>query len=809
MQEESIDKNIATEDSSNAVSIKDILSIGLHRWRWIAASVTVCLALAVVYLLFATPIYTRTASLLIKEEGSGSSVNGAVDAFSDLGLFSTNTNINNELSALKSPDIMEDVIKRLDLDMNYRGEGLFRKPILYGATLPAKVVFPDANDKQAASFVLHFDDKGNYTVSDFVADGEEYTVESDVHTFGDSITTPLGRMVVSRADGFKDKVPFELYVSKSPLKSAVASYTGRLKVALLDDKGTVIDLTVNDPSVQRAEDILNTLIGVYNENWIRDKNQIAVSTSNFINDRLGVIESELGNVDQDISSYKSTHLIPDLAAASSMYMEQNSNIASQILELNNQLQFSRYMRSYLSADGNRNQVLPSNTGINDASLSAQIMEYNKLLLRRNGLAENSSETNPIVVEFDQQLAAQRRAIISSIDNQIIALNTSIKNLQHSENQTTAQIAANPTQAKYLLSVERQQKVKETLYLFLLQKREENELSQAFTAYNTRVITRPTGSSAPTAPVKRNILLIAFMLGVLIPFGIIYVKEIGNTKIRGRKDLENLKVPYLGEIPMSVNGGKSLLKKAKKSGDNRTDIVVREGSRDIANEAFRVLRTNLGFLCQDSKKCNNIMVTSFNPGSGKTFVSINLGISLAIKGKRVLVIDGDLRHGSTSSFVGSPSKGVCDYLSGRTNDVNSLIMTKDDLCGLKIMPVGTIPPNPTELLENGRLATLLDQLAPEFDYIFIDCPPFAMMADAKIVDGYCDRTLFIVRAGLLERSMVAELDRMYSEHKLKNMSIILNATVDDGSRYGYGYSYGYGYGKGYGYGSKGYYYGNKD
>ena len=204
-----------------------------------------------------------------------------------------------------------------------------------------------------------------------------------------------------------------------------------------------------------------------------------------------------------------------------------------------------------------------------------------------------------------------------------------------------------------------------------------------------------------------------------------------------------------------------------------------------------------------------MVTSFNPGSGKTFVSINLGVSLAIKGKRVLVIDGDLRHGSTSSFVGSTSKGISDYLSGRTNDVNSLITTKEDLCGLKIMPVGTIPPTPTELLENGRLASLLEVLSQEFDYIFIDCPPFAMMADAKIVDGYCDRTLFIVRAGLLERSMVGEIDRMYSEHKFKNMSVILNATVDDGSRYGYGYSYGYGYGKGYGYGSKGYYYGNKD
>ncbi len=264
MQEESIDKTTAADDTSNAVSIKDILSIGLHHWRWIAASVAVCLALAVIYLLFATPVYTRTASLLIKEEGSGSSVNGAVDAFSDLGLFSTNTNINNELSALKSPDIMEDVIKRLDIDMNYRGEGFFRKPILYGMTLPAKVVFPDSNDKQSASFVLRFNEDGGYTVSDFKADNEEYTVDPDVHAFGDSVPTPLGRMVVTRGDGFKDKEAFDLYVSKSPLKAAVTSYTAKLKVALLDDKGTVIDLTVNDPSVPRAaEKIFSTLLSAY------------------------------------------------------------------------------------------------------------------------------------------------------------------------------------------------------------------------------------------------------------------------------------------------------------------------------------------------------------------------------------------------------------------------------------------------------------------------------------------------------------------------------------------------------------------
>ncbi len=554
----------------------------------------------------------------------------------------------------------------------------------------------------------------------------------------------------------------------------------------------MVKLTFADQSTQRADEVLNTLIGVYNENWIRDKNQIAVSTSNFINDRLGVIEGELGNVDSYISSYKSANLVPDVGAAAAMYMNQSQQTQAQILEVNNQLSMARYIRSYLTADGTGNQLLPANTGLQSSNIQSLIGEYNEKLLQRNALVAKSSEKNPLVVQLDEQLNAQRQAVVHTIDNEIIALNTQLKSLRGSEAQTMSRLASNPTQAKNLLSTERQQKVKESLYLFLLQKREENELSQAFTAYNTRIVNKPGASGVPPTPNRRNILAMAFLIGLAIPFGVTYVKETNNTKVRGRKDVEHLAVPFLGEI---------LNTKDKNKADKQTGgtVVVKEGKRDIINEAFRVLRTNVEFMCASTPGAKVIAFTSFNPGSGKSFISVNLGMSIALKRKKVLVIDGDMRHGSTSAYIGSPSIGLSNYLSGSENDLSKVIV-KDAVCDtLFYLPVGSIPPNPTELLESTRLADLINMAKEQFDYIIIDCPPIEVVADAQIIDRYADRTFFIIRAGLLERSILPDLDRLYEEKKYRNMAFILNGTRNDQGRYGYSHSYRYGYGYGYGYG----------
>ena len=792
-------KNIKPGQQDDFLRIQDLLYLCLARWKWFVLSLVVTIGAATVYLLRTPAVYTRTASVLIKEDSKGKSVSSDLESFSEFGLFQSSTNVNNELITFQSPALMTEVVKRLRLDMNYFVPGKFHRQVAYGLTLPVDVTINDLPENESAGFTLEVQPDGTLFLSDFIRNGTDLDEKDIKGSLFDSIPTPLGKIIIHTTPNYVKGKAYTLYVGKSNLYNAVNSCSSNLSVSLNNEKASVIDLSFKDNSTQRAEDVLSMLISVYNENWVKDKNQIAVSTSMFINERLGVIEQELGNVDEDISSYKSEHLLPDVQAASSMYMAQSSATNAQILALNNQLYMTRYIRNYLANDANRTQLLPANSGIESANIESQIAEYNKQLLQRNSLVANSSAENPLVMDMDQALASMRGAIIRSIDNQIVTLNSQIKSLRQTEQQTTSRIAANPTQAKYLLSVERQQKVKEALYLFLLQKREENELSQAFTAYNTRIVTPPHGSMLPTSPVRKNIFMVAFALGLLIPVVIIFMRENMNTRVRGRKDLESVTVPFIGEIPLFTRKKKGIF--GKKPQDVKT-VVVKEGSRDIINEAFRVLRTNLEFMTGKDKTSNVIIVTSFNPSSGKSFLTMNIAVSFAIKGKKVLVIDGDLRHGSASSYIDSPAKGLSDYLGGRIDNLNEIIVSDPKQKSMDILPVGTIPPNPTELLFDERLKQTIDTVREQYDYVLIDCPPVELVADTQIIEKLADRTIFVVRAGLLERSMLSELEKIYDEKKYKNMSLILNGTEGSGGRYGYCYGYRYGYGSGYHYGSDG-------
>ncbi len=775
-------------NAGSAVPLTDILYRTLHHWPWVLLSLVVCVGAAVVYLLCTPKVYTTTASIMIKDEAAGKSA-GAED-FGDFGLFQNKTNIQNEITTLKSADLMEEVVRRLDLDMNYYIPGRFHDVVAYGSNLPVRVEMPGFAENGSALFRVEVDGAGKVSVSD-VKSGDLKSEERVQGAMNDTLMTVVGPMVVVAAEGYKPGEAVELNVVKAPVSATAGGYESRMVIAMSGDKSSVINLTVTDQSTQRAQALLSTLIGVYNEYWIRDKNQIAVSTSNFINERLGVIESELGNVDSDISSYKSQHLIPDVSAASSMYMSQNQQISQQIMDLRNQLKQTLYIKSYLGAASDNEKMLPMNSGVANVDIQSQITDYNNLVLQRNSLLAKSSDKNPLVVQLNEQMDQMRHAILASVDNSINALNMQISSLQGSQASTTSKIASNPSQAKYLLSVERQQKVKESLYLFLLQKREENELSQAFTAYNTRVVNKPA-SFGPTAPNTRNILMMSFLLGLAIPFGVVYLMESNNTKVRGRKDVEHLAVPFLGELPQDGH------EKKKEAGEANT-IVVKGGKRDIINEAFRVLRTNVEFMCNSSEGNKVIAMTSFNPGSGKSFVSMNLGMAIALKGKKVLIVDGDMRHGSTSAYMGSPARGLADYLGGAVSEVDTLIVKTPECQNMQVLPIGSIPPNPTELLESPRFGELIGELKSRFDYVIIDCPPIEVVADAQIIDKFADRTFFVIRAGLFDRSMLPELDRLYEEKKYRNMSFILNGSRNDQGRYGYSHTYRYGYGYGYGYG----------
>lgn len=789
--------NTKTGQTNDFIRIQDLFFLCLSNWYWFVVSLVITLGIALGYLLMTPPVYTRTASIVIKEESKGQSLSSEIgSSFDDLGLFQPNTNVNNELLSLQSPALMMDVVKRLRLNVDYLADGRYYRRVLYGQDLPVTVSFAGLQDNESAAFILNPLGTGRFELSDFSRNDKSLDEGSTVKAkLNDTIATPVGKIIVEPTAYYNNSFNYPVYVSRSSLNGATEAYASNLAVMLSDEKASVINLSYKDVCIPRAEDVLNTLISVYNENWVKDKNQIAVSTSMFINERLGMIEGELGNVDQDISSYKSQHLLPDVQAASSMYMSQSSEASSHILTLSTQLSIARYIRNYLTNASKGNQLLPGNSGLESSSLENQISEYNTMQLQRNNLVANSSEQNPLVINLDQSLKATRRAIISSIDNLVVTLNTQLRDLRQSEQQTTAHIAANPTQAKYLLSVERQQKVKEALYLFLLQKREENELSQAFTAYNTRVITPPTGKMTPTTPVKRNILLIAFFLGLLIPIVILFIMENMNNSVRSRKDLEGMTIPFIGEIPMLYRKKRHLI--AGKQKERLPTVVVKEKSRNIINEAFRVVRTNLEFMTGKDNNAKIIMLTSVDEGSGKTFISINLATSFAIKGKKVLVVDLDLRKASLSSYIVSPKIGISNYLVGQVDNVNDIIIESPFHANMDIIPVGMIPPNPTELLFEERLKQLLKDLHKEYDYIFIDCPPVEIVADATIINKLCDMTLFIIRAELLDRRMLPEIEKFYTERQFRNMCVILNGTMDGYGRYGY-HKYGYRYGYNYGY-----------
>ena len=779
------------------IRIQDLWSMFVPKWYWFAISLFITLTIAVLYLLSTPPIYTRTAAILVKDNSKSSSSTSAMNDFSDLGIFKSNTNINNELLTLKSPTLMTEVVNRLGLNETFTIRKGLKNVDLYKVS-PVTITFCDKTEVPL-SFTIKFSSKEAFAISELEISGEDIG-ETLSAQMGDSIQTSAGIMIVSPTQEFTDAfIGTSIRYVRGSVRAAVDTYSNALVAELGNEDATIINLSINDTSIRKAEDILNTLIEVYNENWIRDKNQIAVSTSQFISDRLGVIESELGHVDENISSYKSEHLLPDVQAASSLYMAQSAENNKELSTLNNQLSTAQYIRRELNTK-QLDQTLPANSGIVSANIETQISEYNNLVLDRNRLIANSSEKNPLVKNMASSLQSMQRTIIQSVDNLIVSLNTQIRSLRRQEEATTNRLASNPNQAKYLLSVERQQKVKEELYLYLLQKREENELSQAFTAYNTRLITAPRGSMFPTAPRKMNILLVAFAVGLLVPAVGIFMKENMNTKVRGRKDLENLSIPFIGEIPQYSGTKKKWWEfKHRKRQDMKT-IVVNEGNRNIINEAFRVLRSNMDFMASKDNNQHVFVLTSFNPGSGKSFLAINIAISFAIKKKKILIIDGDLRHRTVSSYVDSPNKGLSDYLNNQIEDWKEIIVSYKGYTNLHILPIGTIPPNPTELLEDSKLSMLIEALRPEYDYIFIDCPPVDIVADAQIIEKWADRTIFVVRSGLLDRSMLSELENMYTGKRFKNLSMILNGTESTGGRYGYRYGYHYGYAS---------YYGSKD
>lgn len=774
--------------NDNFIQIQDLWKVILRRWRWFAFSIIISLGIAILYIAQTTPVYLRSTSLLIKDDGKN--IGGDNNTLYNLDVFKTNTNINNEMLTLRSAALMKEVVKKLSLDISYSTRNGIQHKILYRKT-PIKVIFAAKDDNRSISFNVElFGD--SIRISDFRDQGEKLSESTIKGKLSQSIKTPIGSINIRSTDFYSNYAEgTNISVNKKPSDVVSSHYSSLLKVDLGNEEATIVDLSITDESVNRAEDILNTLIESYNENWIEDKNQIAVSTSEFINKRLAVIENELGNVDDNISTFKSKNLLPDIQATTSMYLAQSNDNNTKILALNNQLSVAQFIKSHIS-EHPKHQLIPANLGLESFNTESLIGEYNGIVLKRNNLLNNSSEKNPLLKDLDESLNTLRQSILSSVDNLIGSFKLQINNIRKSENQTNQQIASNPNQAKYLLSVERQQKVKESLYLYLLQKREENQLSQAFTAYNSRIINPPSGNMIPVSPQKSKIVLLALIIGFIIPLLIILLLNSLDISVRGKKDLKFLSIPFIGEIPLFANNDgytfirrHCIFKKNKKQKD-KLQIVVEERNRNSINEAFRVIRTNLDFISGNSDKAKIIMFSSFNSNCGKTFISANLGISLTLAKKKVVIIDLDMRKADLSRNTMGVDYGVSDYLGGFIDDPEKIIVGNMGHSQTDIIPVGTIPPNPTELLLSERLSSLLQYLRTKYDYILIDCPPIDIVADSSIIEKQADLTIFVIRTGSLDRRMLPELEDIYQSKRFGNMVMILNGTAISRSKYGYYY-----------------------
>lgn len=771
-----------TNNSSNkndqGLNIVDLFMYLASQWKWFLLSILICGGIAWYNYARAPLVYFRSATVIIKDPSNKASTSG-LDRFDN---FINKVNVANEILQFRSKKLMREVVQRVHADVSYQIKDGLRNNELYNES-PVLVSLPDALPEQSFSFTMTLKDAKTVTLSDF--SGIEAKPSYEV-ALNDTVAIIEGMNVVVTATNYlRDSwLNTPIRVQKLPVESMVNYYKNALGIQQEEEEASILTLALKDSSPARAEDVLNTLITVYNEEAIKEKNQVAVNTANFINERLIIIERELGNVESNLESFKQRNQIVDIASSAGMYMTESQKYNADAMELETQLRLANFIKDYLTDPSKETDLIPSNTGISDMNIENQISLYNAAKLKRDHLIDDSSVNNPVVQELNNSLRAMKQSIIRAVDNMIVSLNVKRNDAQNREMRAQDRVTAIPTKERQMLSIERQQKIKEALYLFLLNKREENTLSQAMADNNARVIDGAEGSNAPISPNRNRILLLGLLVGIALPGAVCLAILFMDTRVHGRKDIEGVtSVPYLGEIPLD--------KEAMK--DHRRKVMaVKEQGDDIVSEAFRILRTNMAFLSKKDKPAQVITFTSFNIGAGKTFIARNLSMSLACMKKRVVMVDLDIRKGTLSRHFGHYHVGVTNYLSDNTVKVDDIIQHQE---GFDLIPAGILAPNPAELLMDNRLDELMNELRTRYDYIIADNVPVGLIADATIANRIADLTIFVVRAGKLDRRQLPDIEKLYQEKKLKNMALVLNGANPE--RHGYGYSYGYGYGYGYG------------
>ena len=768
------DSNLSTDDTKvSEINLQEKIQDYTRHWVWFLLSVLVFLIGAYIYIRYSTPIYTASTKILVKDDKKGG-IMSELELFSDLeGLKLIKSNVDNEIEVIKSRTLSEMAVKTLGLNISYFGKGLIKTAELY-ENPPVRVVFegmPETFYEKPLNFFITVDSKTKFTLYD----GGEKKI--GVYNFDTPFEYHNGKCLFRLEDA--KKVGANIQVLVNTVSNTAASFSGRLNVNVLGKNTSVIELSITDPTPEKAEDYLDAIVKMYIQDGIDDKNYVSKNTSNFIEDRLRKIVSELEGVEKDAESYKRTNRITDVASESGLFLQNATEFEKREIEIETQLKIVETLVDYVKKNSNADLV-PANVVTSDVNASGLIDQYNQMVLNRNRLLKNAGAENPVVRSLDEKIATLKENIKETLSRLKSSLIIKRNDLRKQNALLTGKIATIPTLEKEIRSIGRQQQIKESLYLYLLEKREEIAISLAVTAPNAKIIDTALASKSPISPKKNVIYLVAMSLGLLIPFAVIYLRDLLDTKVKGRQDVEGkLKIPFIGEIPTSFSN----------------EEIINKDSRSAPAEAIRIVRTNLEFMLNQvpEGQAKTIFITSTLPKEGKTFIAANLAGTIALSGKKVLLIGMDIRNPKLDSYLNLNVKGVTNYLASKDLDIQDLISKQEGYDDFYVLPSGVIPPNPAELLMNPKVNTLFETLKKQYDYIVVDTAPVTMVADTVLIAKHADSFVYVVRANYLDKSLLQVPEQLYRENKLPNMSILINDTsIKKGYGYGYG-GYGYGYG----------------
>lgn len=795
--------NFFEEENEKPIDWKAVIMEYLIHWPYILIFLVLCIAGAYVYLRYQSPVYNVNATVLIKQ-GDKSKNRGAASTFAameDLGMLSMASIFDNEVEVIQSRTLIKKVVNNLSLNINYTEERTFGYPATLYKSSPVKVwMAPEEADRLQGAMQLSVSLTPDSTFSVKAAYSLNGEKQEETRTFDRMpaiMITPVGTVsFTAPSDSVLAKIdkPRTIDVTIVNPTAMAAGCKTRLSAEPTSKTTSIIALNYSDVNVRRGIDFINTLVALYNSDANDDKNEVASRTAEFINARIEIINKELGTTEKELAEYKQKAGLTDISSDAQLALKGSSEYNARRAENATQLRLVEFLRQYIDNPKNRYEVIPANVGITDPTLTTIISQYNEMLIERKRLLRTSNEKNPAVVNLDISLAATRNSVLTTVESVHKGLLITRSNLDIEAGKYETRISNAPIQEKELISISRQQEIKANLYLMLLQKREENAITLASVANNGRIIEEPLygGQIGPNA---KMILLIAFVLGIAFPVGCLWLIRMLRFKIEGRADVERITdVTIVGDVPQT---------------DKRSEgaIVIRENRNDLMEEVFRSVRTNVQYMLREDQKV--ILVTSTTPEEGKSFIAGNLATSFAFMGKKTVIVGMDIRKPGLNKVFNISRKveGITSYLaSPSTVELMSLCQKSDISDNLYILPGGTVPPNPTELVARDAFDKAIETLKNNFDYVILDTAPIGIVTDTQLISRVADVSIYVCRADYTHKSDYALINELKVEGKLPNLCTIINGINMDKRRNGYYYGYGkyghygkYGYGKKYGYG----------